>query len=198
MSQEPIDRPPLLRSALFALALATGLVITLNTVSQSNGSSPSLGQMAPTIEWKTLEGTARSLSDLRNRVVLLHFWANWCYPCLQEMPSLAQLEGMLGSKPFSVLAFHVEAIRRDQLNSLPIRDFPKNLVIDFDREQLGVFNVSSIPISFLVDKTGRLRKIFRGPQEWRSEQLQRIIETLINEDNSTESPESPESIGSTH
>src|SRR6185295_18700977 len=59
---------------------------------------------APPIELKTFDGKPFKLEQLRGKVVLVNFWATWCEPCVEEMPSIQKLRNQLRNAPFEVVA----------------------------------------------------------------------------------------------
>ena len=66
------------------------------------------GSVAPDFSFRDRSGAEHSLSQLRGKVVLLNFWATWCPPCVEEMPSMQQLQRRMEKHPFVTLAFSVE------------------------------------------------------------------------------------------
>src|SRR5690242_6892940 len=85
-------------AVLFAAAIPAASAAAL--VPWSGGKTPAL-QLADT------EGRARSLSEFRGKTVVVNFWATWCEPCRDEMPSLERLRARLGTRPFEVVAVNV-------------------------------------------------------------------------------------------
>src|SRR5467141_2437482 len=68
---------------------------------------PWSGGSAPPLELQDLDGAAHRLADYRGKTVLVNFWATWCAPCREEMPSIERLRRTLDGKPFAVLAVNV-------------------------------------------------------------------------------------------
>src|SRR6185369_16790929 len=65
-------------------------------------------QAAPAISFTDDQARTLSLADFRGRVVLLNFWATWCVPCVEEMPSLDSLQAKLGGDNFVVVAISTD------------------------------------------------------------------------------------------
>lgn len=137
--------------------------------------------LSPQLEWKESDGIPRKLSDLRGSVVLIHFWAKWCHPCIQEMPELALLEKKFSHSPFQLLAPHVNEITNEERQTLSLQTYPKNLIWEFDTAALDFFDVSAIPTSYLIDKNGKLQATFQGPQNWLSRKILARIDQWVNE-----------------
>lgn len=64
--------------------------------------------MASALSGKTLDGKTVALSDYKNKVVLVDFWATWCDPCKAEIPELMKLQEKLGPKGFAVLSVSMD------------------------------------------------------------------------------------------
>ncbi len=84
-------------------------------VSSSSSRSPgewvksvAVGDLAPDFQLEDTEGNKVSLSDLRGKVVLVNFWATWCPPCIEEMPSMERLNEVLAGDDFVMLAINTE------------------------------------------------------------------------------------------
>ena len=94
------------------------LVLTLLLGATLAGAQPHASQLrpwsggaTPPLELQDLEGRPHRLRDYRGKVVLINFWATWCEPCREEMPSMNRLRASLAAQPFVVLAVFVVAIR---------------------------------------------------------------------------------------
>ena len=65
------------------------------------------GGPTPALRLQDLEGRPHALEDYRGKVVLVNFWATWCEPCREEMPSIERLRASLAGQPFAVLAVNL-------------------------------------------------------------------------------------------
>jgi thiol-disulfide isomerase/thioredoxin len=139
------------------------------------GKVVSAGALAPDFELPDASGARRSLAGARGRPVLVHFWATWCAPCVEEMPALERLARRLGDR-VTVLAVSVDE------SWAPVkRFFPGGtnltLLLDPEREIAGRFGATGYPESFLVDRRGRLQHLFHQAR-WDSPQATTCLETL--------------------
>ncbi|MEE8277339.1 MAG: TlpA disulfide reductase family protein, partial [Thermoanaerobaculia bacterium] len=113
-----------------------------------------------------LDGGRGSLSDYRGNWVVLTFWATWCGPCRMEMPSLERLHRERADQGLSVLGVSID---EDQA---PIGPFVQQLGLTFpmfwdERREVGAaYRASSIPLSYLIDPTGRIVALSRGARDW--------------------------------
>ncbi len=108
---------------------------------------------------------AVALSDLRGKVVVLNFWATWCPPCVEEMPSLVAMQQQMRGR-VTVLAVSVdlneEAYRRF------LRDHKIDLLTVRDPAQKAntAYGTVRFPETYVIDASGILRRKFIGPVEW--------------------------------
>jgi thiol-disulfide isomerase/thioredoxin len=133
----------------------------------------------PALELKDLEGQGHRLGDYRGRVVLLNFWATWCTPCRDEMPSIGELKRKLAGRPFSVLAVNVDepdSRVRKFLTEVPL-DFP--VVLDPGGRTSKAWSVRILPASYVVAPDGRIYYVVIGELDWGSERAVRMITELL-------------------
>lgn len=124
------------------------------------------GASAPALELNDLTGNVHRLADYRGRVVLINFWATWCEPCRDEMPSIERLRAKLAGRPFTVLAVNVDEPQsriRTFLARLPL-GFP--VLLDPGRRATRAWSVRVLPASFVVGPDGRVRYAAVGELDW--------------------------------
>jgi thiol-disulfide isomerase/thioredoxin len=112
--------------------------------------------------------------------VLINFWATWCEPCRQEMPSIQRLRDRLTGKPFTVLAVNVdepEARIRQFLRQTGL-DLP--VVLDQNKAVTRNWGVRYLPVSFVVGPDGRVRYRVVGDIEWDSDAVTGAISQLLS------------------
>jgi len=140
---------------------------------------PAPATRAPALELADLEGRTHKLADYRGKVVLVNFWATWCEPCREEMPSIERLRRAMAGRPFSVLAVNVgEGGRaaRDFAAKLAL-GFP--LLLDRDMKVTRAWNARVLPASFVVGPDGAIRYSYYGELDWASEEVRAKIERLM-------------------
>lgn len=140
---------------------------------------PMAGENPPPLRLKTLDGRLIDLNALRGQVVLVNFWASWCAPCIEEIPSLSRLVERMKGRPFRVLAVNIgeqpAAIRRF------LERIPVNFDILLDEESRAVrgWKVYAYPSNYVIDRQGRLRYGYRGALAWDAPDIVRALETLL-------------------
>jgi len=163
-----------------AAALLAGLVL----LGPASGSaqqtlSPWQGGPTPALRLKDLEGREHVLEAYRGKVVLVNFWATWCEPCKDEMPSIERLRRSLEGRPFAVLAVNLaEADARVQafLAKVPL-GFP--VLMDRDAAVAKSWKARMLPATFIVGADGRMRYSYIGELDWSREPVRRQIAELL-------------------
>ena len=122
---------------------------------------------APEFTLRNLAGKTVSLSDYKGKLVLLNFWATWCLPCLQEMPSMETLYQKHQQHGLVVLAVCV-----DDVPAARVTRFLRNMTLSFavlldPQDQAGsAYMVSTLPVSYLIDQQGIISARVNGSLDW--------------------------------
>lgn len=141
---------------------------------------------APAFRLPDLEGRKRGNADYRGKVVLLNFWGSWCPPCREEFPSLERLQAALGGKGFTVLAVAVADSEAGVTAFLGGRRPAFDVLLDDDRQAAAAFRAAGVPVTYLLDRRGRLLAGKTGPQHWDGPDMQRLIRAALDEGRSGE------------
>jgi len=130
---------------------------------------------------KDAQGHQRSLDEFRGEVVLINFWASWCTPCVQEMPSLLRLQKSLRGYPFRVVGINVaEGERRAQAAAARLGlDFP--VLLDPDSRVFKAWGGEVLPTTYILDGSGKARYVAQGPLDWDRVDIQHMLEDLMQE-----------------
>ena len=139
-------------------------------------------RIAPNFELVGLDEKYHTLEEYRGKFVLLNFWATWCHPCIEEMPSLEAAFRELNNKNFVVVAIHAgpgpEGIN-EFLKHNPVT-FP--ILIDMDLE-LGPpdWSIAGIPSTFLISPKGELLYFAQGKRDFASGAMINFLKKTFKE-----------------
>ena len=151
----------LLRTGAIAVAL-----ILLALSGCYSGTRPSrIGLAAPDFTVHNSDRTV-TLSQFKGQVLVLNFWATWCPPCIEEMPSLVRMQQFMKAKGVTVLAVSVDVDENDYRRFL--REHNVNLlsVRDPDQKSNSLFGTSKFPETYIIDRNGVVRRKFIGAVDW--------------------------------
>lgn len=125
----------------------------------ADATSGSPAEAAPDLSLNLLNGGALKLESLRGKVALVDFWATWCVPCISEIPMFNQLK-----KDYEARGLEVIAISLDEEGAAKVKPFLKAHPMDYtqvvgDQSTAPAFKVddSTLPVTILIDKQGRVR-----------------------------------------
>lgn len=142
--------------------------------------SPEKGMAAVDITVHDLEGKTISLSQLKGKVVVLNFWATWCPPCREEMPSMEALyQKYKENKEFVMLLVSIDE------NIDTVREFMKKnnysmpVYHDPDKDAGSAYGITGVPETFLIDKNGIVSEKIIGPLDWTKPDVIQFIEDLL-------------------
>jgi cytochrome c biogenesis protein CcmG/thiol:disulfide interchange protein DsbE len=144
--------------------------------------APKEGFLSPQFSLYDLSGSLVRLSDFKEKVVLLNFWATWCSPCKREIPSLLRLYQLRKDKGFEIVAVTTERASTSQIASFAERYQMSFPILLNPRADVGSkYWVRAIPTSFLLDKNGVIRWKIIGGREWDDPYVLSRIDQLLAE-----------------
>src|SRR5579863_4671971 len=137
------------------------------------------GDRAPDFSIKADNGRTVTARDFGGKLLILNFWATWCAPCVQEVPSLEQLQRELGPKGLVVLGVsedkdlkaYQDFLARFHVTYLTARDPAVAIKPKYGTVQ--------IPESYLIDTSGRVVEKIVGEANWSSEQMVQHVQSLL-------------------
>lgn len=142
-----------------------------------NGSMSFESQPAPDVTVNSLDGTALRLSSLKGKVVLLNFWATWCPPCREEIPSMIKLNKLMAGKPFQMVAISINEGGKPEVESyFQSSGLSLPAYTDPDNRAARAYGVTGVPESYIIDKNGIIVKKVIGPLSWDSPEVITFLE----------------------
>lgn len=161
-------RVKIILAATLVSALVLGSVLagcsSRNTSAQGYAEGNEVGNLAPDFQLQNPSGQAVSLSQFRNRPVLLNFWASWCGPCREEMPLI---QGIFEDKAWSDKGLVILGIDLGE-DSVTVERFMKSnglsfpVLLDTKQNVAEKYNIRAIPTTFFIDEDGIIKDIRIG------------------------------------
>jgi cytochrome c biogenesis protein CcmG, thiol:disulfide interchange protein DsbE len=163
------------RAPLSAAFVSIPLLVLLGCYSGTR--PPRIGSTAPDFTVQDSQEKV-TLSQYRGQVVVLNFWATWCAPCVEEIPSLVEMQRRMKSKGVTVIAVSVDVdenaykqfVKDHNVNLLTIRDASQK-----SNQLYGTFK---FPETYVVDRNGVMRRKFIGAVDWTAPDITEFLGKL--------------------
>lgn len=137
-------------------------------------------QALQSYDWnlKGLNTSSIDFNTTKNKVVFVNFWATWCPPCIAEMPSIQKLYNDYKDKVEFVFVSNekwptIEAFYKDKGYNLPTYNTLSKIPNQLES--------NSIPATFIIDKNGTIVVDKKGPADWNSDKIRKLLDELVNE-----------------
>ena len=129
-----------------------------------------------TWQLKDEKGSVFNFEDTQGKVVLVNFWATWCPPCIAEMPSLQELYNDYGDAMEFVF---ISDESMETINEFMNKNAYTFKVFNSISDHSDIFDVTSIPRTYLIDKDGYICIDKTGAANWNSASVRRTIDKLL-------------------
>lgn len=133
----------------------------------------------PRLELGAADGTRWRLADQRGRVVVANFWATWCEPCRDEMPSLARLSERDAARGLRVVAINYREPAAKAERFMAALGVQLPVLLDADGEAAVAWTPRIFPSTVLIDRRGRPSGVLVGEIDWTGEAAQRLLAPLL-------------------
>lgn len=165
---------------------------------------PPISESVAQSDIKNLDGTTFKVADKKGKVILLNMWATWCGPCRAEMPALVRMQAAYQDQGFEVIGLNTDdesvekiGVFNDEMKlNYPLVWADTKLQADLVR----ISKFGGIPQSFLIDRDGNLRGVFKGANPKEIKQMEEFVAKVVNgedtitgEKTSAETPAEPAS-----
>ena len=136
--------------------------------------------LAPNFELEDIDGEAFDLKSTRGQWVFLHFWASWCGPCREEMPTIQALSETIDEDKLHFVL--VNTAEDEDTIFMFLGDVAENLtsMMDQDGQVTEIWKPRGLPTTFLIDPDGMVRYQAIGGREWNHETYNQFISSLVN------------------
>ncbi len=125
---------------------------------------------------KDSQGKSITLADLKGKLVVLHSWASWCAPCMEEIPQMMDFFHKNQDKKIVLIAIHREPIRQiPTIQGLPIYFDEGNILAQ------EMMMIKGIPSTLFIAPSGKVQGIILGKAQWQSHQMQERVDLMLKE-----------------
>jgi cytochrome c biogenesis protein CcmG, thiol:disulfide interchange protein DsbE len=164
------------KPSFYAACLTIGLLAALMGC-YSSGHPGRIGTNAPDFTVQDADHKI-TLSQFRGQVVVLNFWGTFCPPCVEETPSLVQMQRRLKDKGVVVLAVSIDV--DDAAYHKFLKDFSVNMVTvrDGDQKASSLYGTFGWPETYVIDRQGVIRRKFIGAVDWTSPEITDYLSKL--------------------
>ncbi|MBA3013601.1 MAG: TlpA family protein disulfide reductase [Proteobacteria bacterium] len=140
-----------------------------------------VGKLAPDFTLVDRQGKTWNLDDLKGQVVFVNFWATWCPPCREEIPSMQTLYTSMPADKFTMLSilYKDNPVVADELATKFGMTFP--VLVDPDNKAGLAYGLTGVPETYIIDKKGVLREKFLGPVQWDSTGVKQMLMKYVNQ-----------------
>ena len=155
------------------------LLLALALPAQAQPLKTWTGGETPALELSDVQGKRHRLADYRGKAVLVNFWATWCAPCREEMPSMEALRASMRDKPFVVLAVNVGEGPRAARSFGEKMGLGFPLLLDADTKTTRAWGARVLPATFVLGRDGTIRYGHFGAIDWNAPEVRAAIEALL-------------------
>lgn len=166
---------------VFARAAAVAVVAWASAAAAESQIKPWTGAVTPKLALADLAGGRVDLGDLRGRVVVVNFWATWCGPCKDELPSLQRLRERFAGKSVEVITVNYGEFPSRVRPFLEKEKVALRVLLDTQKDAARDWGVGGLPMTFIIDAQGRARYSAFGELDWSTGEPLRLVEKLLAE-----------------
>jgi peroxiredoxin len=129
----------------------------------------------------TVDGKKVSLNNYRGQVVVLNFWATWCEPCKEELPEFERLQRKYRDRGLKILAVSVDNNIKNARIFLKKNDLQLTGLWDYKKRLAGIYNVETMPSTYLIDRYGVIRYVHKGYSPAEFKRIEAETDELLDE-----------------
>lgn len=171
-------------SQISILVTTIVVIVIFSWVKFSQPSVPKLGEFQEianlplsNVTFKDSSGKTLKLSDFKGKMVILHSWATWCGPCLEEIPELLEFYEEFKEKNIQIIALAREPLQQDptqiKLGKMPVYfDQGNKLVQD-------MMMIAGIPSTLFINPQGKVEGIILGKVQWKDQKIRKYIKEVM-------------------
>lgn len=133
------------------------------------------------ISLKDVNGNSTIKNNYKGQITIINFWATWCPPCVEEIPSLNRLKATMKNHSFELISVNYAEDQKsvaDFLKKVKV-DYP--VLLDIDGKFAAKWNVIAYPSTFIIDTKGKIRYGVNSAIEWDSPEVIKTLKSMYDE-----------------
>lgn len=137
------------------------------------------GDTAPRFSIRTDSGREMTPADFGGKLLMVNFWATWCQPCVEEVPTLDALQRRFAGQGLVVLGISVDT------DANAYRQFLKKYQVSFETARDGAKKINAdygtfkFPETYIIDRSGKIVKKVIGKENWTDERVVNYVQSLL-------------------
>lgn len=128
----------------------------------------------------SLSGDTRSLADYANQWRIINFWASWCAPCREEMPSLNRLDKHFKNQKLRVIAVNIGESRATVKQFVKQHALEMTVLLDQSGSVAARYGTFTLPETWIIDPYGDVVGVVRGPRNWNAPGVRTLFKKLVS------------------
>ena len=154
------------------LTFALGCLLFISAAGQQAGSLAEFSLPKP-------DGQTLRSEDLKDKIVVLDFWATWCENCVSEIPAFNKLQQKYGSRGVKVIGMAVQSGWASDIQKFAVQYKMRYTILVGNDDTVSDFGIISFPATYVIGPGWKLYKKYSGSPENKSTNIERDIETLL-------------------
>lgn len=162
-----------------SLMLCLALTACKSKEGEEGVAVPEKGETAVDVTIRDLQGKEVTLSQFKGKVVMLNFWATWCPPCREEMPSMDALYQKFKGKDLVILAASIDEDPKTVSEFMKKNNYIMPAYHDPEKKAGSVYGITGVPETFIIGKSGMIEEKIIGPVDWMKPDVIQFLEDLL-------------------
>jgi peroxiredoxin len=172
-----------IKSVVIAVLVVILAVCAFFYAKSANRTEQATQREAPDFSLKDSSGQVHTLQEGRGKLVLVHFWASWCPPCLQEAPDFLEFAAKYQDRPLQIFAISLDEKWSDAEKVLASKKLPKNIIslLDPTTKVPEAYGTYQFPETYLITSDGHILTKWVGVQPWSAPGMQEVIDAALKQ-----------------